>query len=212
MYPTILWKPGEVLADTLYLHVPDGAYAPNDGILQVGLNEQAGPRLNAIDAQGQPIADNAAPIGTLKIDPRPGEYPNSMQVNFGDRVELLGYEISPRSILPGEAITVTLYWRATALFAEDYSGFLNALRPNQRISAQDSSRPLRDTFSTKNWTPGQVITDVRVLQFPPTAKPGELEVEVGWFLPKVGRLNVLAEDGREVETRQLLSKIRVREK
>ena len=90
--------------------------------------------------------------------------------------------------------------------------FLNALRPNQRISAQDSSKPLRDTFSTKNWPVGQVITDVRVLQFPPTAKPGELDVEVGWFLPKVGRLNVLAEDGHEVDTRQLLSKIRIREK
>ena len=70
---------------------------------------RTGPRLNAIDAQGQASVDNAAPIGTLKIDPRPGEYPNSMQVNFGNRVELLGYEMSPRSILPGEAITVTLY-------------------------------------------------------------------------------------------------------
>ena len=212
MYPTTLWKPGEVIADTLTLNLPNGAYAPNNATLQVGLYQQDGSRLNAIDAQGQASVDNAASIGTLKIDPRPGAYPNSMQVNFGDRVEFLGYEMSPRSILPGEAITVTLFWRATAPFAEDYSVFLNALRPTQRISAQDSSRPLRDTFSTKNWTPGQVITDVRVLQFPPTAKPGELEVEVGWFLPKVGRLNVLAEDGHEVDTRQLLSKIRVREK
>ena len=208
MYPTTLWQPGEVFADSLYLHVPDGAYAPNNATLQVGLYEQDGPRLKAIDAQGQAVADNAVPIGSLKIDPRPGAYPNSMQVNFGDRVELLGYEMSPRSILPGEAITVTLYWRATAPFTEDYSVFLNALRPTQRISAQDSSKPLRDTFSTKNWPAGQVITDVRVLQFPPTAKPGELDVEVGWFLPKAGRLNVLAEDGHEVDTRQLLSRIR----
>jgi hypothetical protein len=207
-----LWQPGEVIADSLYLHIPDGAYAPNNATLRVGLYEQAGPRLKAIDAQRQAVADNAVPIGTVKIDPRPGTYPNSMQVNFGDRVELLGYEMSPRSILPGEAITVTLYWRATAPFAEDYSVFLNALRPNQRISAQDSSKPLRDTLATKNWTPGQVITDVRVLQFPPTAKPGELEVEVGWFLPRVGRLNVLADDGHEVDTRQLLSKIRIHEK
>jgi hypothetical protein len=119
--------------------------------------------------------------------------------------------MSARSILPGEAITVTLYWRAAAPFTEDYRVFLNALRPNQRISAQDSSRPLRDTFSTKNWPVGQVITDVRVLQFPPTAKPGELDVEVGWFLPKADRLSVLAEDGHEVDSRELLSKIRIRD-
>jgi hypothetical protein len=212
MYPTTLWQPGEVIADPLYLHIPDGAYAPNGATLQVGLFEQDGPRLKAIDAQGQVVEDNAMLIGPLRVDPRPGVYPNSMQVNFGDRVELLGYEMSPRSILPGEAITVTLYWRATAPFDEDYSVFLNALRPTQRISAQDSSKPLRDTFSTKNWLVGQVITDVRVLQFPPTARPGELDVEVGWFLPKEDRLNVLAEDGHEVDSRQLLSKIRVREK
>jgi hypothetical protein len=212
MYPTTLWQPDEVIADSMYLHIPAGAYAPNAATLQVGLYEQDGPRLGALDALGQTVADNAASIGSLKIDPRPGEYPNSMQVDFGQQVELLGYEMSPRSILPGEAITVTLVWRATAPFAEDYSVFLNALRPTQRISAQDTSKPLRDTFSTKNWPVGHVITDVRVLQFPPTAKPGELDVEVGWFLPKVGRLNVLAEDGHEVDTRQLLSKIRVREK
>jgi hypothetical protein len=104
-----------------------------------------------------------------------------------------------------------LYWRATAPFAEDDSVFLNALRPNQRKSAEDSSKPLRDTFSTKNWTAGEVLTDVRVLQFPPTAKPGELDVEVGWFLPGVGRLSVLAEDGRAVDSRQLLSKVRIRD-
>ncbi len=90
--------------------------------------------------------------------------------------------------------------------------FLNALRPSQRISAQDSGKPVRDTFSTKNWPVGQVITDVRVLQFPPTARPGELDVEVGWFLPRADRLNVLGEDGHEVDSRELLSKIRVREK
>jgi hypothetical protein len=212
MYPTTLWQPGEVIADSLYLNIPDGAYAPNKANLQVGLYEQDGSRLKAVDAQGQTVADNAAAIGSLKIDPRPGEYPNSMQVNFGNQVELLGYEMSARSILPGEAISVTLYWRATAPFTKNYSVFLNALRPTQSISAQDSSKPLRDTFSTKNWAVGQVITDARVLRFPPTAKLGELDVEVGWFLPKVGRLNVLAEDGHVVDTRQLLSKMRVREK
>jgi hypothetical protein len=210
MYPTTLWQPGEVIADALYLHIPDGAYAPNNATLRVGLYEQEGPRLVALDARGQAVEDDAAAIGMLQIDPRPGEYPNSTQVNFGNQVELLGYEMSPRSILPGEAITVTLYWRATSPFTEDYRVFMNALRPSLRPSAQNTSKPLRDTFSTRNWVVGQVITDVRVLQFPSHANPGELDVEVGWFLPKVGRLPVLAVDGHEVDTRQLLSRIRIR--
>ena len=213
MYPTVLWQPGEVIADTLDVYVPGGAYAPNEATLKVGLYEQDGPRLPAIDAQGQPIEEDAAPLGPLAIEPRAGDYPNSMQVNFGNQVDLLGYQMAPqtRSILPGESITVTLYWRSRAPFVEDYTVFLNALRPTQRISAQDSSKPLHGTLSTVDWLPGQVIADVRVLRFPPTAKPGLLDVEVGWFLPKVGRLSVLAADGRGVDSRQLLSKIRIRD-
>jgi hypothetical protein len=166
--------------------------------------------LNAVDAQGQAVENNTAPIASLQIDPRPGELPNSLRVNFGNHVELLGYEMSPRSILPGEAITVTLYWQATAPFTADYNVFVQALRPTQRISA--SGIPVGEPPLTTQWPVGRVITDVRVLQFPPHAKPGELDVEVGWFLPKIGRLSVLAADGHEVDTRQLLSKIRIREK
>jgi len=88
--------------------------------------------------------------------------------------------------------------------------FLNALRPSERKSAEDTGKPLRAAFSTTTWPVGQVITDVRVLRFPPTAKPGELDVEVGWFLPGVDRLSVLAADGHEADSRQLLSKVRIR--
>ncbi|HSD84501.1 MAG TPA: hypothetical protein VLG46_11610, partial [Anaerolineae bacterium] len=34
MYPTTLWTPGEVFADTLYLHLPAGAYTPNNATVR----------------------------------------------------------------------------------------------------------------------------------------------------------------------------------
>lgn len=207
LYPTGLWQPGQVFADELYLHVPDGAYAPNVATVRVGLYDSQGTRLVA---EGANLEDNAAAIGQVALSPRPGAYPNSMQVNFGDTVELLGYDMSPRAILPGGAVTVTLYWRSRAAFAADYQVFLNAIRPNGRKSAEDTGKPLDGNFSTQNWTVGQVITDVRVLQFPPTARPGLLDIEVGWFLPGAERLNVLASDGHVVDSKQLLSRMRVK--
>ncbi|HZY41746.1 MAG TPA: glycosyltransferase family 39 protein, partial [Anaerolineae bacterium] len=86
MYPTVLWQPGQVFADELTLHVPDGAYAPNTATLQVGLYDAQGTRLVA---DGSNVEDNAAAIGQVALTPRPGDYPNSMQVNFGDRVDLI---------------------------------------------------------------------------------------------------------------------------
>ncbi|HZY42790.1 MAG TPA: hypothetical protein VFF59_12420, partial [Anaerolineae bacterium] len=94
----------------------------------------------------------------------------------------------------------------------DYAVFLNAIRPNGRKSAEATGKPLGDTLATTQWPVGQVITDVRVLRFPPTARPGLLDIEVGWFLPGADRLSVLADDGREVDTKQLLSKMRIRDK
>ncbi len=210
MYPTVLWQPGQVFADELYLHVPDGAYAPNIATLRVGLYDSQGVRLAA---EGANLEDNAVAIGQVALTPRPGDYPNSMRVDFGATVELIGYEMSPRAILPGEAITVTVYWRSTASFAADFQVFLNAIRPETgRKSAEATGKPLGGTLATTVWPVGQVITDVRVLKFPPTAKPGLLDIEVGWFLPGTGRLSLLAEDGHVLDDKQLLSKMRVREK
>lgn len=208
MHPTINWQPGQVFADELYLHIPDGAYAPNAATLRVGLTDAQGVRLAV---EGAAAVDNAVAIGQVALTPRPGDFPNAMQVNFGNKVELVGYDMSPRAIRPGEAVTVTLYWRSRAAFEADYAVFLNAIRPNLRKSAEDTGKPLNGHFSTQGWPVGQVITDVRVLQFPPTARAGLLDVEVGWFLPGGDRLPVLAADGHEVDTKQLLSKMRVRD-
>ncbi|HEY4723747.1 MAG TPA: hypothetical protein VII92_17965, partial [Anaerolineae bacterium] len=163
MYPTVMWQPGQLFADTLSMNVPDGAYTPNDAVIQVGLYDAQDQRLTTVDAAGQSIDQNAVTLGQVAIAPHAGERPNAMRVNFGNKVELIGYEMAPqeRSIFAGEAITVTLYWRNRGAFEADYSVFLNALRPSLRPSAMNTGKPIRGNFSTQTWQPGQVITDVR---------------------------------------------------
>ncbi|MDP2728565.1 MAG: hypothetical protein Q8P59_13615, partial [Dehalococcoidia bacterium] len=39
------------------------------------------------------------------------EFSNPLYINFDDKIELLGYELSPREARPGADVTVTLYWR-----------------------------------------------------------------------------------------------------
>ena len=65
-----------------------------------GLYDSQGTRLVA---DGANVEDNAVAIGSVALTPRPGDYPNSMQVDFGGKVDLIGYAMSPRAILPGEA-------------------------------------------------------------------------------------------------------------
>ncbi|HZY44904.1 MAG TPA: hypothetical protein VFF70_09160, partial [Anaerolineae bacterium] len=211
MFPTVVWQAGETFADSLTLDVPEAAFAPNDAKIQAGLFANDGTRLHALDASNSELDQDAVPLNQISILPRPGGYPNPIEANFGGKVDLLGYDMTSRSILPGQALTVTLFWRSRSTFNADYSVFLNALRPSLRISAQDTGKPINGNFSTQAWQVGQMITDVRVLQFPITAKVGQLDVEVGWFLPKSDRLDVLGDDGHVIDSRILLSPIRIRE-
>ncbi len=211
MFPTVLWQAGDTFADSLTLDVPDAAFASNDAKIQVGLFADDGTRLHALDASGRELDQDAVPLNQVSILPHPGGYPNPIEANFGGKVDLIGYDMTARSISPGQAVTVTLYWRSRSTFDADYAVFLNALRPSLRISAQDTGKPINGHFSTQIWQVGQVITDVRVLQFPLTAKVGQLDVEVGWFLPQSDRLDVLGDDGHVIDSRVLLSPIRIRE-
>jgi 4-amino-4-deoxy-L-arabinose transferase-like glycosyltransferase len=212
MFPTVLWRAGETFADSLTLDIPETAFAPNNAKIQVGLFAGDGTRLAALDASGNDLDQDAVSLNQVSILPRPGGYLNPIEANFGNKVDLMGYDMTARSILPGQAVTVTLYWRSRSTFTADYAVFLNALRPTLRTSAQDTGKPINGHFSTQVWQVGQVITDVRVLQFPITAKVGQLDVEVGWFLPKGDRLDVLGADGHVIDSRVLLSPIRIREK
>ncbi len=211
MFPTVLWQAGDTFADSFTLDVPEAAFAPNDAKIQVGLFADDGTRLHALDASGSELDQDAVPLNQVTILPRPGGYPNPIEANFGGKVDLIGYDMTARSILPGQAVTVTLYWRSRSTFDADYAVFLNALRPSLRTSAEDTGKPINGHFSTQVWQIGQVITDVRVLQFPSTAKAGQLDVEVGWFLPKGDRLDVLGDDGHVIDSRIVLSPIRIRE-
>jgi hypothetical protein len=58
-YPTTLWQPGQIIADTFYLTLPEWTPAPSTGILEVGFyNHETGLRLLVVDEAGQAVADS----------------------------------------------------------------------------------------------------------------------------------------------------------
>ncbi|MEJ2212332.1 MAG: hypothetical protein P8129_25370, partial [Anaerolineae bacterium] len=66
-YPTGRWQPGEVILDVHPLAVPADA-PPGEYQIEVGLYLLATlARLPGVDAQGQPLPDNAALPGSLHV-------------------------------------------------------------------------------------------------------------------------------------------------
>jgi 4-amino-4-deoxy-L-arabinose transferase-like glycosyltransferase len=202
-YPTTAWEPGVVFADTYRLHVPQTAYAPDAGYVQVGIYLPDGPRLTTSDGR------DALRLATVEIQPRPGEFPNPMDANFGDRIALTGYTLDRRRVRPGETIHLTLYWRALAPMEINYRVFAHVLGVEDQVWASSDTEPADWAAPTSGWQPGQVVEDARDLTLGLTTPPGFYDVEVGLYELGGERLPVLAENGRWLGGRVLLSQIRV---
>jgi len=199
-YPTTVWEPGTAFADTYRVQIPETAYAPDGGYIQVGMYLPDGPRLTTSDGC------DALRLVTVEIQPRPGELPNPLNANFDDQATLVGYEMDRRVAHPGNTIRLTLFWRAQAPIDRDYRLFAHVLGVENRVWANADSPP---TPPTSQWQPGEIVEDVRDLTIGLTAPPDFYDIEVGIYPPGGSRLPVVAEDGHWFDNRVLLSKIRV---
>jgi 4-amino-4-deoxy-L-arabinose transferase-like glycosyltransferase len=205
-YPTTVWRPGVAFADTYRVHVPETAYAPDAGYIQVGLYLPDGPRLTTRDGR------DAVRLASIEIRPRPGEFPNPLNVNFGGRVALAGYTLDRRVVHPGETIHLTLYWKALAPMQANYAVFVHVLGAREQVWSWSDGWPVEGRSPTSLWHVGDVVQDVRTLTIGETAPPDFYDVEVGVYTVEEGRLPLVAEDGHWLADRVLLGKIRVIEK
>jgi 4-amino-4-deoxy-L-arabinose transferase-like glycosyltransferase len=203
-YLTTVWEPGVAFADTYRVHIPETAYAPDAGYIQVGIYLPDGPRLTAPDGR------DALRLATVEILPHASEFPNPLDANFDGKAALIGYTLDRRVARPGETIRLTLYWRALAPMERSYGVFAHVLGDEDQVWAWNDGWPVEGLAPTFTWQPGQIIEDVRDLPLGETTPPGFYDIEVG--LHGDGRLPVVAQDGRRLESRVLLSKIRVVEK
>ena len=201
-WPTSQLQPGDIIASRYVLNVPLAAYTPDTLTWEVGVYDFAsGQRLPASTG-----GDNVR-FGSVGLVGRSGDAPNPIAVNLGNQLDLIGYALDRRTAAPHESIDLTLYWRARAKMAIDYTVFTHVLQPPQTIWGQQD-KPLPPTSS---WSIGQVVSDTYELTIKPNAPPGVYEIEVGVYEPQQGeRLRVITDDGRIIENFVLLSKVRVK--
>jgi hypothetical protein len=141
------------------------------------------------------------------------EIPHPVGGTFGERVTLLGYELSAESVEPGGTVEVTLYLSAQRPMTEAYSMglWLVSAIPGDttRLTGLDTW-PGDGNYPTHVWKPGEVIVDRYRLPIPRTvdrAQAWTLQVNVypggssGWF--------PFAVDGQELGARALLGLVRV---
>jgi 4-amino-4-deoxy-L-arabinose transferase-like glycosyltransferase len=205
-------EPGFRWADRYVLQVPGTAYAPDTAQIQVGLYDStSGARLPVAGAVGEPAGDNVR-FGRVQVRPRPGDVPNPIWVNFGDRMALVGYDLERRVARAGETATLTLYWQGLEPMDVDYTVSAQYVDAGQRKAAQHDGWPSNGAAPTGSWEPGQTLVDMHVLAIYPDAAPGVYDVRVVVYASADGQIEHLptvTADGQMQATHVVLTTVRV---
>jgi hypothetical protein len=110
------------------------------------------------------------PISQSPVPPQP-----LPQTTFGNRITALSYEVSPRSLEPGQTLEVTLFLQATcpltdpACVEEDYALALQLLSPvpgDDTTLVNFNTLPGGGNYPYCVWQPGEVVVDRYRLQVP----------------------------------------------
>ena len=97
------------------------------------------------------------------------------QATFGQRMQILGYELDQDSIQPGEALSVRVYWRPIVELERDYSSFVQLLGAQGVVGQGDISQP------TSSYLPGQIRVDEYRFPLLLQTPPGQYQLISGFY-------------------------------
>lgn len=189
---TTLLHPGQTFADRYVIPLPAATYSPAAAQIRVGLYD-------LLDGLRLPIVGDGDEVTLvpLPIRARPGNIPNAVRQNFGNLVQLAGYDMGTRVLRPGETLRVTLYWQALAPIHVNYSVFVHVRGEGESIWARQDAWPQKGAAPTATWRVGDLITDMYELTLKPDTPPGMYDVEVGLYASStIKRLQLITDDGR----------------
>ena len=172
-----LWEPGQVVLGQYWLDIPPQA-APGPAKLE----------LHLINSSGF-VYDELFPLAELAVLPTerrfslPDEVDLPLAADFSGLVSLAGVDCRPGGcaglqVRPGQAITLTLYWRAETGQEINYTVFTHLLDAGEPVALNADHAPPKPS---RGWVPGEIIADAVTLSIPPGLPPGEYRVEVGLY-------------------------------
>ncbi len=134
------------------------------------------------DLTCEPGLSIARPIsaGVQKFQLLPAAAPAAPQAHFGDGVSLLQSHWQP-NVIPGEALRLTLYWRAEKHIDAEWTAFVHVLSPDGSLLAGLDQQPMGGRAPTTTWSPGQMVAYTVVIPVPTAAVTGEHRIGIGWY-------------------------------
>jgi hypothetical protein len=170
-YPTVAWRPGEVVPDFHELAISK-AVPPGTYLLEVGLF----PPFSQESVWGAQIGWVHSLEGAGWESPEDWAIPYPLRATFDDELILLGHD-RPSFARPGGQTTLTLYWQRLREGEVDYDIALQLVDEAGNVLWQENAPPLFGEYPTSRWGVGQIVQTSHSLTMPATA--GKVGLRVG---------------------------------
>lgn len=193
-FMTADWEPGTIIRDVHGIAVKPGT-PPGSYLLTVDW-------LEPYKGKGLLPEQASFALGPLNVPRQVGLGPDDLdvghrlEVDFGGRIRLLGYNLEDRPHRPGERVHLTLFWQALADLDRSYTVFNHLLDPAGRLVGQKDSEPVDGFYPTVNWAAGEIVRDQYDIPIAAGAA-GALRLYSGLYLPSTGERLPVAGSGED---------------
>ena len=123
---------------------------------------------------------------TRQFDPPPLDI--TVDQALGERATLLGAQLNQTEVTGGDALAVTLVWRAEQEMTTSYRIFVQLLDENGRLISQSDGLPVNWSRPTTGWLPGEILLDPHTLPLPTDLTPQTGTLIAGLYTVENGRL------------------------
>jgi hypothetical protein len=147
------------------------------------------------------------------LDEAPSDIPHKLDVNFENKIHLLGYKFEPEVAKPGVEVKLTYWWRCDQALDEGWGVFTH-LRDDvaDRSDNLDGVGPLREfknnhqLLGPDRWEKGKVYVDQQDYKIPDWVKGPEMTVYVGIWTADA-RLRIIS-GSNDGDNRAIVGKIK----
>jgi hypothetical protein len=120
------------------------------------------------------------------LDTAPSDIPHKIDVNFENKVHLVGYKFDPETARPGQEVKITLWWRCDDTLDDGWTLFTHLHDDvSDKSDNLDWNGPLRENRNNKQilgpdrWEKGKVYVDEQTYKMPDWVKGPELTYMTG---------------------------------
>jgi hypothetical protein len=176
LFPTNLWKSGDLIHSRVGLRVKNEIEAPTVAKINVAL-----------------VDGGSIDVGLLKIRPNMWIDVDNSPVHLGGeetKIGLFSAEIAPDVVRPGDIVTVTTIWEVIDPPDKDLTTLVHLGDPTQPPLAQGDSIPLSGDYPTRFWGKNEVFQDQYFIHIPNDLSTGNYPIYIGMYDIDFSRLPI----------------------